>query len=364
MIAEAFEGLGICEATLVYAANEKRVCQYDRQCDEALHYALEGYAKDWDGRLPSDVTDVAGWIVKHRRAYEQSFISGEGQTQLGVSVPVEGSLRKLFSQARDEVMNCLLTAEEVEVREDIHHSAIWVPSKFAHIPEQDFHVTLCIPTGWRLPESDPVAHDAYNESVAEAFSSAAAGHAAFELEVDRVMLNQDGSLVAVFRTVVHRQENDAAEVVDPINSLRSDLLYNFFQEGLANFQRSTDAPHLEDMTQSQRPRLLRQASIVKTVGGSAHGYIHCSLSRLAISPALTQREVDFLALQRVCQSLTSRLVGHRMTVRGFKLTELTGLGVGGNKNPYDKARWSKDILLGSPRESLKSTASCSPASAL
>eukprot|EP00435_Cladocopium_sp_Y103_P019283 s711_g4.t1 len=75
---------------------------------------------------------------------------------------------------------------------------------------------------------------------------------------------------------------------------------------------------------------------VKTVGGSAHGYIHCSLCRLAVAPELTKRP-DWKAIHRVCRSWTAKLAGRRMAVRDFTLSEMTGLGQGRNKNPFDKA---------------------------
>lgn len=35
--------------------------------------------------------------------------------------------------------------------------------------------------------------------------------------------------------------------------------------------------------------------------GSAHGYIHCSLSRLAIAPELTKEPLELKLLHRVCR---------------------------------------------------------------
>eukprot|EP00931_Biecheleriopsis_adriatica_P057032 TRINITY_DN33822_c0_g1_i1.p1 TRINITY_DN33822_c0_g1~~TRINITY_DN33822_c0_g1_i1.p1 ORF type:complete len:378 (+),score=74.84 TRINITY_DN33822_c0_g1_i1:64-1197(+) len=339
----------------VCEANEKRVREYDRQAEEAMEYAFSGYNAAWSARgQPS-----ANELVENRRKYEKGFVTEEGKTQLAVSINVEKSLRQLLDEARNDVVNTLFLLSGMPqpgLAGDIEKSSTWVPD-FAHIPEKDLHVTVCIPSLWREPAADPASHEAYNSSVAEALRTAAQDHDPFVLEIDRIMLGKDGSLLAVFRTVglpesgpedhqglpLAMLSDRGSEASDPMSSLRSDVLYVFLKNGLANCQRKEHVD-LEDVNGSQK--LLRQATIVKTVGGSVHGYIHCSLSRLAISPDVTHRAVDVKVLQRVCRSWTAKLAGRRMAVTGFKLTEMTGLGQGGNKNPFDNAKWSRDIELG------------------
>lgn len=345
-----FERLGIGWNDTVADANEKRSREYDRQQEESMDWAHSGYKREWDSRVPPGVTDVDAWILENRRKYEAGFDSGEGKTQLAVSIPVEESLRSLLEEAQNDVVNCMNLMSKMfspDQAKDMRTSNTWVPD-MAHIPQKDMHVTVCIPSLWREPNSDAGAHKAYNDAVCEALATAAKDHEAFVLEVDRIILGKDGSLIALFRTV-GSPEGEGPELLsdrgstdpDPMCSLRADVLYVFLEKGLANFQQNKSEQSLAAV--SSQPKLMRQATIVKTVGGSVHGYIHCSLSRLAIGPTLTKCEVDMKVLQRICRSWTAKLAGKRMLVRGFTVTEMTGLGAGGNKNPFDKASWSRPV---------------------
>ena len=254
--------------------------------------------------------------------------------------------------------------------------------------------------------------------LSKALEHVAADHEAFVLEVDRIMLAKDGSLLALFRTVGTSDSDKglrepgvlsdrASAEMDPMTALRTDVLYVFLEKKLSHVQRKDE---LDLAAVHEHPKLLRQATIVRTVGGSAHGYVHCSLSRLALAPELTKKQLDLKHLHRICRpvsdelrsferlstcpqfnralaparSWTARLAGRRMAprhhtrgqnfaavsacsasrmrasyswrnwlsgdqcscavqaafqaVRGFILSEMTGLGEGGNKNPFDKAR--------------------------
>ena len=326
------ERLGIGWNDSVNEANEKRVTEYDRQLDEALDYA-DGYDAEWSRVGARDV-------VTHREGYEKGFVTDEGKTQLAVSIRIEEPLRSLLAEARDEVIR-LLGSE----MQDMESSDIWVPD-FAYIQKEDLHVTVCIPSLWRQPAEEARAHDQYNREVGQALQSISKDHEAFVLEVDRFLLARDGSLLCLFRTVSSAEPpilaDRAGGALDPMTSLRSDVLYVFLEKKLSHLQRQNEL----DLAQvHEHPHLLRQATIVKTVGGSAHGYIHCSLCRLALAPDLTKRRVDWKALQKCCRAWTAKLVGRRMAVRGFVLSEMTGLGQGRNKNPFDRARWLEEITL-------------------
>jgi len=299
----------------------------------------------------SGTSDVEAWILENRRSYEVGFGMAEGKTQLAVSIPIEEPLRSLLAEARQDVVNSLFLLSGMHSpheAKDIRVSPIWVPD-MAHIPAKDMHITVCIPSLWRVPDNDAAVHAAYNESVANAMATAAEEHEAFVLEVDRISLGKDGSLIVLFRTVgIDDEKPDVlkdrgSEALDPMTSLRSDVLYVFLEKNLANVQRERPAEMAE--VHNSQSKLLRQATIVKTVGGSAHGYVHCSLSRLAIGPSLTKTQIDISLIHFVCRSWTAKLAGRRMAVRGFKVTEMTALGAGGNKNPFDQARWSKWIEL-------------------
>jgi len=335
------ERLGIGWNDSVAEANEKRMKEYDRQLEEALDYVDE-YKLEWE--KSSALNSQA--ILEKRKVYEKGFVTEEGKTQLAVSIRIDDDLRRLLSEAREDVIRTVLNDSKGE---DMENSDIWIPD-FAHIQDKDLHITVCIPSLWRQPTADEAKHNAYNAQVAHALRTIAADHEAFVLEVDRVLLTKDGSLLGLFRTVGEAaKEADfdilsdrASETLDPMTSLRSDVLYVFLEKKLSHLQRQNEL----DLAQvHEHPHLLRQATIVKTVGGSAHGYIHCSLCRLAIAPDVSKKPIDWKALHRVCRSWTAKLTGRRLAVRGFTLSEMTGLGQGRNKNPFDKARWFEEISL-------------------
>jgi len=381
------ESIGVGWDDSVLAANEKRTSEYERQAQAALEYAACAYMEEWTQRIPAGARDSEEWVFQNRLAYQRSFeVQVEGQTQLAVSIPIDAPLRDLFVQARDDIIGtlCRLAGSEPSEAEDIRSSPVWIPA-FASIPPRDLHITVCIPSLWRVPEEDPAAHAAYNQAVADALASASAEHECFVVEVDRLTLSKDGSLLVLFRTVGaqtvvaqrpsgHVQYprdqglngaeamlcDRCSEATDPMTSLRADVLYVFLERRLAHCQRSPPAATAVGGGQEGEatsggvaaPHIARQATIVKTVGGSAHGFIHCSLSRFAISPQLTLRELDLSEVLRVCRSWSARLAGRRMAVRGFKLSEMTGIGAGGNKNPFDLAVWEQSILLGAGGASL------------
>eukprot|EP00933_Yihiella_yeosuensis_P083775 TRINITY_DN98040_c0_g1_i1.p1 TRINITY_DN98040_c0_g1~~TRINITY_DN98040_c0_g1_i1.p1 ORF type:complete len:398 (+),score=64.89 TRINITY_DN98040_c0_g1_i1:26-1195(+) len=351
------ERIGVNWSDSVQEANEKRIREYDRQQEQSIAYSCSGYTCDWSKRLNDRQQQGATeeWILENRQKYLKSFDMEKGKTQLAVSISVEEPLKGLLEEARDEISTALFSLNgSPEPHDDIDSSPVFLPS-IAHIPKKDFHVTVCIPSLWREPDPNEQAHRAYNESVADALNEAARDHEAFTLEVDRLMLSWDGSLVCLFRTVGPTGDEDdslcdrSSEMQDPMSCLRADVLHSFFAKKLAHVQRQKEHDHhFEGPTP---PKLLREATIVKTVGGSAHGYIHCSLSRLAVLPSLTYRVVDLEELQQLCRKWTHRLTGRRMLVKSFTLSEMTGLGAGGNKNPFDKALWRRDITLQKARDS-------------
>ncbi|CAK9017313.1 unnamed protein product [Durusdinium trenchii] len=332
------ERLGIGWNDSVGEANEKRVKEYDRQVEEALDY-VETYRKDWEKKAKQ--VQAPGALIEQRRAYEKGFVTEKGKTQLAVSIKIEEPLRSLLAEAREDLVNCLLSEGSRSRAEEIEDSPTWVPD-FAHIQDADLHITVCIPSLWREPASDPSAHDSYNREVGAALRTIAADHEAFVLELDRFLLSKDGSLLGLFRTVGEASGDTKADILsdrasdtlDPMTSLRSDVLYVFLEKKLSHIQRQNE---LDLAHAHEHPHLLRQATIVKTVGGSAHGYIHCSLCRLALAPELTKQPVNWKLLHRLCRSWTAKLTGRRMAVRAFTLSEMTGLGQGRNKNPFDKA---------------------------
>jgi len=350
------ERLGIGWRDSVCQSNEKRVKEYDRQLEEALEYEME-YTREWEAR-----SDVAVDLVENRRAYHKGFVTDSGKTQLAVSIRIEEPLQSLLAEARDDVVNCLLLLSGMHSRQeaaDIESSSTWIP-EVAHIPQKDLHITVCIPSLWREPNENPTVHDQYNAQVAAALRMAASDHEAFVLEVDRLMLGKDGSLLALFRTVGESSDDGglkepgvlsdrASMEMDPMTALRADVLYVYLQNKLSHVQRKDE---LDLAAVHEHPKLLRQATIVRTVGGSAHGYIHCSLSRLALGPGQTTKAIDLKHLHRICRSWTARLAGRRMAVRGFVLSEMTGLGEGGNKNPFDQARWQQTISLNNKQGNL------------
>lgn len=345
------ERVGIPWNCTVSEANDKRIKEYNRQTEEAFEYATKRYASSWTDRIPTSVKDVNEFILEQRQRYLSGFQTAEGNTQLAVSIPIEEPLRSLLSEARDELTAALCSSNGSSGSDDISESPVYVP-KVAHIPPKDLHITICIPSLWRQPDPDKAAHKAYNQAVGDALLEATRNHEQFVLEVDRLMLGWDGSLLALFRAVGPQGVNEpqitemlsdrASDLDDPMTSLRADVLFEFLSKKLSHVQRKQEYDH---HFEGNVETLLRQATIVKTVGGSAHGYIHCSLSRLALSPTLTRCPVDLEQLQKLCRSWTAKLTGRRMLVHSFKLTEMTGLGEGGNKNPFDKALWERDFKL-------------------
>mmetsp|Transcript_58269 Transcript_58269/g.163291 ORF Transcript_58269/g.163291 Transcript_58269/m.163291 type:complete len:425 (+) Transcript_58269:99-1373(+) len=359
------EELGVGIDDSVQEANEKRSLEYERQLQLSLDYVATGYDAEWASR---PFFGAESWVQKNRLEYQKSFdVKQPGETQLAVSIPIDRALRELFVEARREITDALCSSAgcTLEAAADMS-SPVWVP-EFSGIPVRDLHITVCIPSLWRRLETDLQKRLAYNEAVGDAMARASAGHEGFVVEVDRLCLGKDGSLLAVFRTVGPQADADlkassklsydgpeavadgtglydrASAVRDPMTALRADIIGVFFERGLAHCQRSSPEEE-EHMAQ----RLLHQATIVKTVGGSTHGYIHCSLARLAVSPGHTHARVDLAEVQRVVRLWSARLGGRRMWVRGFKLSEMTGVGLGGNKNPFDGAIWERDILLGPP----------------
>eukprot|EP00435_Cladocopium_sp_Y103_P005700 s550_g1.t2 len=230
--------------------------EYDRQLEEALDY-VEEYNKYWETASKLDLQAM----LEKRRSYEKGFVTEGGKTQLAVSIRIPEPLRCLFAEAREEVIRALTESEESM---DVESSQVWVPD-FAHIQDADLHVTVCIPSLWREPNVGP-AHDAYNREVANALHTIAADHEAFVLEVDRLVLTKDGSLLALFRTVgatdgkvTHDILSDrASDMLDPMTSLRSDVLYVFLEKKLSHIQRQNEL----DLAQvHEHPHLLRQATI-------------------------------------------------------------------------------------------------------
>lgn len=146
------ERLGIGWRDSVCQANDKRVKEYDRQLEEALDYEEE-----YKTACANSVTREE--MLDKRRSYEKIFVTEPGKTQLAVSIPIEAPLQGLLAEARDDVVNCLLLMSGMHSREeagDMETSSTWIPD-FAHIPQKDLHITVCIPSLWREPGCDPKA---------------------------------------------------------------------------------------------------------------------------------------------------------------------------------------------------------------
>ena len=76
----------------------------------------------------------------------------------------------MLAEARDDVVNCVLLLSGMHSRSeaaDIEKSSTWIP-EVAHIPQKDMHITVCIPSLWREPDTDPKAHTEYNSQVVKA----------------------------------------------------------------------------------------------------------------------------------------------------------------------------------------------------
>ena len=176
----------------------------------------------------------------------------------------------------------------------------------------------CIPAFSRsivTTANTSLCHRVHARLWAKALEHVAADHEAFVLEVDRIMLAKDGSLLALFRTVGTSDSDKglcepgvlsdrASAEMDPMTALRTDVLYVFLEKKLSHVQRKDE---LDLAAVHEHPKLLRQATIVRTVGGSAHGYVHCSLSRLALGPELTKKQLDLKHLHRICRRHTNKV---------------------------------------------------------
>jgi len=319
----------------VCTANLKRAAKCEKLSQDSFTYATTNYDDEFSQveSIPNRLQSV----LQERSTFQRSFMAAEGETQLSVSVRLEPSLRSKLVRARGDILDTLCDAGAAE-REDIT-SPVWIPS-CAIIPEEDLHITLCLPRKWRTAMSPE-----NKQRMAMVMDEVSMRHAPFAVELDRVVLLPGGALLALFRL-----EDCSRPVEDPMVALRLDILKGVLTKELAFFQlaegASVEATHLAH-DEGDPCALVRRCSVASSIDPT--GFIHCSLGRLAIKPGQTLQKVRLHEAVSLCARMSAELSGSRMIINRFLLTEMTGLSKYGVFNPFKHAvghdPWEREFKL-------------------
>jgi hypothetical protein len=175
-------------------------------------------------------------------------------------------------------------------------------------------------------------------------------HHAFQIELQRIVLLGGKTLVALWRCVGERVNEDGTfiydrhgENVDPFVRLRVEIVRCFTTEAETELRGQpltySDSKHnlntpspSKDTTALpkngiKRPVLKRQNTIEeKTPGvGQGDGFIHTTLCRLPLE-CLSQSDVKLDKVHRLCREATEFYSGHRMVISKFRFIETVGRG--------------------------------------
>lgn len=175
-------------------------------------------------------------------------------------------------------------------------------------------------------------------------------HHAFQIELQRIVLLGGKTLVALWRCVGERVNEDGTfiydrhgENVDPFVRLRVEIVrcftadsetelrgqpltYSDSKHNLLNSPSKETATLLAE-NGTKKPVLKRQNTIEeKTPGvGQGDGFIHTTLCRLPLE-CLSQKDVSLDKVHRLCREASEFFSGHRMVVSKFRFIETVGRG--------------------------------------
>lgn len=219
---------------------------------------------------------------------------------------------------------------------------VWIPD-LNIIPASDLHVTVAIPWWWHTIREE---NRALTEAVVTRFQQALVSefHHPFQIELERIVLLGGKTLVALWRCVGERKNEDGfviydrhGEDEDPFVKLRRDIVRCFTTDvfgGPLTYGQRMEAMSMEipPTPEAFRGNAIRENSIeLKTPGmGNHDGFIHTTLARLPVK-CLSMDDVELGPIHRLCREATATYCGHRMIVSKFRFLETTGAG--GESNP-------------------------------
>jgi hypothetical protein len=245
----------------------------------------------------------------------------------------------LLRHAREEIL------QPLDYSTDPSTPNVWIP-ELNIIPEQDMHVTVAIPWWWHTMRD---GNYQLSKDLAARFKQTLLlkFHHAFQIELQRIVLLGGKTLVALWRCVGERVNEDGiviydrhGENVDPFVRLRVEIVRCFTTEAeqvrgqpltYSDSKHSlTATPPRADATKdasNSKPVLKRQNSIEeKTPGfGQGDGFIHTTLCRLPLD-CLSTKDVSLDKVHRLCREASATLSGHRMVISKFRFIETVGRG--------------------------------------
>lgn len=322
-----FKSLHLDPETTVEEANQRRTTSY--------------YEKARAAHLNVLVRGVGSYsqLQKLRREEMENILRyyKEGtKSHRTVVTMCDSTTAALLKEARERIL------EPLNYSTDPSTAGVWIP-ELNIIPEQDMHVTIAIPWFWHTmrPGNEQLSRDLaarFKQTLLLKF------HHAFQIELQRILLLGGKTLVALWRCVGERVNEDGnfiydrhGENVDPFVRLRVEIVRCFTAEEAESELRGrpltySDSKHNLNTPPrnghvAARPVLKRQHSIEeKTPGfGQGDGFIHTTLCRLPLE-CLSQSDVSLDKVHRLCREASAFLSGHRMVVSKFKFIETVGRG--------------------------------------
>jgi len=278
------------------------------------------------------------------------------QSHRTVVVPLTGNISGMLEECRQDIL-ATLCAEAGQPLSELHNAAtarVWTAEPNL-IPKEHMHITMAIPMFWHEVEPIEVAN-AKNRRMVEMWRRVLAvqKHQSFEVEIDRVVFLGGSVLLALWRTVGVRENVEGYRVVDrsspaldPVNSLRGDLVRTFLDAGLT-YRALMDA-NKDTEEQKADVGMLRTNTIAQR--SPQGGFIHTSLARLARAPSTEQQapfwlnrdNLDLTKVYSKCSEWSIKLSGHRMIVDKFWFLETDGAG--GDADPVEQPRFMETINM-------------------
>jgi hypothetical protein len=333
-----FRELHLDPETTVEEANQRRTTSY--------------YEKARAAHLNVLVSGVGSYslLQKLRRQEMDNILRhyNEGtKSHRTVVAMCDSTTAALLKDAREKIL------EPLNYSTDPSTPGVWIP-ELNVIPEQDMHVTIAIPWWWHTIRE---GNDQLSRDLAARFKQTLLlkFHHAFQIELQRIVLLGGKTLVALWRCVGERVNEDGTfiydrhgENVDPFVRLRVEIVRCFTTEAETELRGQpltySDSKHnlntpspSKDTTALpkngiKRPVLKRQNTIEeKTPGvGQGDGFIHTTLCRLPLE-CLSQSDVKLDKVHRLCREATEFYSGHRMVISKFRFIETVGRG--GESNP-------------------------------
>jgi hypothetical protein len=375
-IIEHFRDMILDTSTTVSDANQRRTVSYYLKARQAHKQNLVLGVPSYKQLLALRQSEMAKNLKYH--------LQGD-QSHRTVVVMCDAATRIILEEARSRILQSLQYSHDIQSR------GVWIP-ELNMIPPKDMHVTVAIPWWWHTMRDG-------NADLSQALANRLKQtlvldfHHPFQIELERFILLGGKTVVALWRTIGPRTNEDGiviydrhGDTIDPMVRLRRGIVECFTTEneeigrkpltyhtqhkqqpatsttststtttststGLQRKEQFEPVPankssnkKMHHKSQSMpilpipipKPSALkkedRQHTIeMKTPGmGQGDGFIHTTLCRLPLD-CFSLADVELEPIHRLCREATATYCGHRMVVSKFRFLETTGIG--GESNP-------------------------------